>query len=90
MKTEIFANVWDAIEDSPAKAEEMTRRSDLMILLESYITRNELTNSQAAAVFGVAENCIAELMRGDINSFKMSSLISMAAAASLPWEATTK
>ena len=57
-----------------------------MIQLSSYVTRNKLTNAQAAILFGVSEVRVADLLRGDINNFELSSLISMATAANLPLE----
>jgi len=34
-----FANVWDALEDTPTKASNMTMRSDLLIALRQRIGR---------------------------------------------------
>jgi len=37
MSNDSFANVWDAIEDTPAEAENMKLRSALMMALEEHI-----------------------------------------------------
>ena len=37
MKREFFANVWDAIEDDPTVAANMTMRSDLLIALQQRV-----------------------------------------------------
>lgn len=90
MNTKIFLNVWDALENSPEKAQEMTQRSDLMIFLNRYITRNKLTNIQAACLFGVAEERIAGILLGEIDEFNLESLLAMAAAVNWPQEESIK
>ena len=41
--TKHFTNVWDAIEDTPALAENMKLRSSLMLALRDHIAREGLT-----------------------------------------------
>ena len=48
MKRESFANVWDAIEDDPAVAANMTMRSDLLIALQQRVESWKVTQAQAA------------------------------------------
>ena len=83
MKRERFANVWDAIEDDPAMAENLKLRSALMIELKRHIQREELTQAQAATLFGVTQPRISNLMRGKIDAFGLDLLVKMAAAAGL-------
>jgi predicted XRE-type DNA-binding protein len=64
MSNERFASVWDAIEDTPAQAENMRLRSALMMALKDHITRKKLSQSQAAKVFGVTQPRVSDLMRG--------------------------
>jgi predicted XRE-type DNA-binding protein len=90
MANESFTSVWDAIEDTPAQAENMRLRSGLMIALEQYIEREGLTQSQAAKVFGVTQPRISDLMRGKIGLFGLDSLVNMAAAAGLHIELRVK
>jgi len=78
-----FASVWDAIEDTPAEAENMKLRSALMIALKQHIARMGLSQSQAAKRFGVTQPRISDLLRGKINLFGLDSLINMAAVAGL-------
>ncbi|MDR0780666.1 MAG: XRE family transcriptional regulator [Pseudomonadales bacterium] len=78
-----FASVWDAIEDTPAEAENMKLRSALMIALKQHIARMGLSQSQAAKLFGVTQPRISDLMRGKISLFSLDTLISMAVAAGL-------
>jgi predicted XRE-type DNA-binding protein len=83
MTTQRFASVWDAIEDTPAEAENMKIRSQLMVQLKSYITRSGLSQGDAAKVFGVTQPRVSDLMRGKINLFAIDALVNMAAAAGL-------
>ncbi len=48
MSKKRFANVWDAIEDTPAQAENMKLRSALIMALNDHIARTGLSQSEAA------------------------------------------
>jgi predicted XRE-type DNA-binding protein len=78
-----FASVWDAIEDTPAEAENMKLRSALMMALKAHLTRTALSQSEAAKLFGVTQPRVSDLMRGKINLFGLDALVNMAAAAGL-------
>lgn len=78
-----FANVWDALEDTPAEAANMKLRSALMIALKDHIARTGLTQSQAAKLLGVSQPRISDLMRGKIELFGLDSLVNMIATAGL-------
>ena len=86
MSKQRFDNVWDAIEDTPAQAENMRLRSALMIALKEHIAHEGLSQSQAAKVFGVTQPRVSDLMRGKIDLFGLDSLVNMAAAAGLHLE----
>ena len=83
MSKKRFANVWDAIEDTPAQAENMKLRSTLMMALKDHIVRSELSQSEAAKLLGVTQPRISDLMRGKIDLFGLDTLVNMAAAAGL-------
>lgn len=83
MSNEQFSNVWDAIEDTPEKAENMKLRSSLMMALKTHVVRNGLNQSQAAQIFGITQPRISDLMRGKINLFSLDALVNMATAAGL-------
>jgi predicted XRE-type DNA-binding protein len=78
-----FENVWDAIEDTPALAENMKLRTSLMLALKDHIAREGLTQSQAAKIFGVTQPRISDLMRGRIDLFAIDTLVNMLATAGL-------
>jgi predicted XRE-type DNA-binding protein len=83
MTNEQFASVWDAIEDTPEAAENMKLRSSLMLALKNYLVRANISQAQAAKLFGVTQPRISDLMRGKINLFALDALVNMAAAAGL-------
>jgi predicted XRE-type DNA-binding protein len=83
MSKQRFASVWDAIENTPEEAENMKLRSVLMAALKQRIARSEMTQAQAAQLFGVTQPRVSDLMRGKINLFALDALVNMAAAAGL-------
>jgi len=86
MSNQRFASVWDAIEDTPEEAENMKLRSALMMELKSHLIRTNMSQVQAAKLFGVTQPRISDLMRGKINLFGLDALVNMAAAAGLQIE----
>lgn len=83
MNKQRFANVWDAIEDTPEEAENMKLRSILMTALKHHLARTEMSQEQAAKLLGVTQPRVSDLMRGKINLFGLDSLVNMATAAGL-------
>ena len=83
MTNERFASVWDAIEDTPAQAENMKLRSALMMALKDHIASEGLSQGRAAKVFGVTQPRVSDLMRGKIELFGLDTLVNMLAAAGL-------
>ncbi|RQR58773.1 XRE family transcriptional regulator [Burkholderia sp. Bp9002] len=83
MTKQRFPSVWDAIEDTPAEAENMKLRSELMVALKHHITRMEISQAQAAQLLGITQPRVSDLMRGKINLFGLDTLVNMATAAGL-------
>jgi predicted XRE-type DNA-binding protein len=83
MSKKRFANVWDAIEDTPAQAENMKLRSALIMALKDHIDRAGLSQSEAAGLLGVTQPRISDLMRGKIELFGLDTLVNMIGAAGL-------
>jgi len=79
MSNERFNSVWDAIETTPAQAENMRLRSALMMSLKEYVNREGLTQAQAAKVFGVTQPRVSDLLRGKIDVFGLDTLVNMVA-----------
>lgn len=76
-----FENVWDAIEDSSAEAARMKARAELMNALIELITKQGLTQAEAAKRLGVTQPRISDLMRGKIDLFSLDTLFDMLALA---------
>ena len=85
-----FTSVWDAIEDTPAEAENMRLRSELMMSLKKYIIDSDINQSQAAKLFNITQPRVSDLVRGKINLFALESLVNMAASAGLHVEISIK
>ncbi len=83
MSKQRHASVWEAIEDTPAEVENLKLRSELMMALKKHIARTEMSQAQAAKLFGVTQPQVSDLMRGKINLFGIDALVNMAAAAGL-------
>jgi predicted XRE-type DNA-binding protein len=75
-----FANVWDAIADTPEEAVNLTLRSDLMDEIEAIIKANGWTQKEAAKRCGVTQPRINDLLRGRISRFSLDALVNIAAA----------
>ncbi|MDX8535567.1 XRE family transcriptional regulator [Mesorhizobium sp. VK25A] len=83
MNNETFASVWDAIEDTPAEAENMKLRATLMMALEKHIRAKGWMQAEAAQRLGVTQPRVSDLLRGKINLFALDTLVNMAVAAGL-------
>jgi predicted XRE-type DNA-binding protein len=83
MSKKQYPSVWDAIEDTPAEAENMKLRSRLMTALKAHISRAELSQAQAGKLFGITQPRVSDLMRGKINLFGLDALVNMACLAGM-------
>ncbi|MDQ0423366.1 putative XRE-type DNA-binding protein [Peteryoungia aggregata LMG 23059] len=88
MSQETYASVWDAIEDTPAEAENMKLRAKLMMALEQHMLSSGWTQAEAARRLGVTQPRISDLKRGKIDLFALDGLVTMAVAAGLTVEMT--
>lgn len=78
-----FESVWDAIEDTPAQAENIKVRSALMIALKERIEAGGLSQANAVKLFGVTQPRISDLLRGKVTLFSIDTLINMLATVGL-------
>ena len=83
MERQAFDNVWDAIEDTPAAAANMTMRSDLLIALRNAVEGWGVTQADAARRLGVTQPRLNDVLRGRISNFSLVSLFSLAEKAGL-------
>jgi predicted XRE-type DNA-binding protein len=80
---QVFASVWDALEDSPIEADNMRLRSDLMITVRQAIEEWSVTQAVAARLLEVTQPRLNDLLRGRINNFSLDTLTVLAARAGL-------
>ncbi|MDI4236716.1 XRE family transcriptional regulator [Bradyrhizobium sp. Arg237L] len=83
MKKQRFASVWDAIEETPARAENMKLRAALMMALKDHIAKEGLRQAEAAKALGVTQPRVSDLLRGKIDLFGLDTLINMVGAAGM-------
>ncbi|KQT78504.1 XRE family transcriptional regulator [Methylobacterium sp. Leaf466] len=83
-----YASVWDAIEDTPAQAENMKLRAALMTALKDHIAGEGWSQVQAARILGVTQPRVSDLLRGKIDLFAIDTLVTMLSAAGLQVEMT--
>ena len=80
---QVFASVWDALEDSPAEAANMRLRSELMIAVKQAVAGWGLTQAEAARRLEVTQPRLNDLLRGRIGNFSLDALILLATRAGL-------
>jgi len=80
-KPQTFANVWDAIEDTPEEAAAMTARSDAMIAITAKVQAWKVTPREAAKRLGVTQPRLNDLLKGRIDRFTLDALLMMAERA---------
>ncbi len=83
MERQGFDNVWDALEDTPVEAANMTMRSRLMIAISERVSKWDLTQAEAAGRLGITQPRLNDLLRGKIANFSLDTLINLAAQAGL-------
>lgn len=76
-------NVFRDLGFDAAESENLRLRSDLMIALSKLITARRLTQAKAAAMFGVSQPRVSDLMRGRIDRFSVDTLVAMLGSAGL-------
>jgi predicted XRE-type DNA-binding protein len=72
------------------EAEHLRIRTVLMATLTRLIEERELTQAEAARVFGVTQPRVSDLVRGKIDLFSIDTLVDMLARAGMKVELTAK
>lgn len=83
MERQSFANVWDALEDTPQEAASMSMRSNLLIAVEQRVRSWNVTQAEAAKRLGITQPRLNDLLRGRITNFSLDTLINLATQAGL-------
>ena len=80
---QVFATVWDTLEDSPAEAANMRLRSELMIAIQEAVAGWGLTQVEAADRLKVTQPRLNDLLRGRAYKFRLDALVLLAERAGL-------
>lgn len=80
MKSKRFANVWDAICDTPEEAANLTARSELLSQISQIIKKSGWTQVEAAKRCRISQPRMSDLLRGRIDRFSLDALVNIATA----------
>ena len=83
MDRQKFADVWEALSDTPAEAESMRMRSSLLIAIEQKVAAWGTTQAEAARRLGVTQPRLNDLLKGKIEKFSLDTLIDLAGRSGL-------
>jgi predicted XRE-type DNA-binding protein len=89
MKT-MHEDIFKAIEDDPAVAENLRLRAQMMAMLRDAIKTRGLTQTAAAKLLNVAQPRISDLTTGKIERFTIDALVNMLARAGIFLEVERK
>ena len=78
-----YANVWDALADTPEESANMTMRSNLLIALQQKIKSWEITQAESARRLDLTQPRLNDLLRGKIDKFSLDMLINLATRAGI-------
>jgi len=79
-KIESYANVWDALADTPEEAANLRARAELMQQISAIVAENGWTQVEAAKNCGVTQPRINDLLRGRVSRFSLDALVNIATA----------
>lgn len=79
--TKSTGNVFEDLGFKEDEAESLRIRSDLMIAITKEIESRGLSQREAAALFGVTQPRVSDLVRGKIDLFSIDTLVNMLAKA---------
>ena len=88
--TKADGNVFADLGFGPEEAANLKVRSRLMMQLEDVIGARGMTQEEAAALFGVTQPRVSDLVRGKIERFSIDALVNMLATAGLSVEISVK
>jgi predicted XRE-type DNA-binding protein len=77
---QVFANVWDAIAETPEEAANLELRYQLMEMISDIVKQSAWTQAEAAKRCGVSQPRVNDLLRGRISRFSVDALVNIAAA----------
>ena len=88
MEAQTFADVFDALAETPAEAANMKARADLTAALADRVRSWDLSQEAAAARLAITRPRLNDLLRGKLGKFSLDALVNLTAAAGLTLELT--
>jgi len=76
-----FKSVWDALEDTPEKAENLKLRAELMNAVREVVDEMGRSQAEAAKQLGITQPRLNDLLRGHIDKFSLDALVNILARA---------
>jgi predicted XRE-type DNA-binding protein len=76
-------NVFRDLGFEQGEAENLRLRADLMLRVEAFVKRSGRTQREAAALLGITQPRLNQLLRGRIDRFSLDALVNMLARAGL-------
>ncbi len=83
-------NVFLDIGFSPAEAENLKLRAELMMRIEDFYRKSRMTQGEAAKRLGVTQPRLNDLLRGKIDKFSLDALVNMLGHAGMRVELKVK
>jgi predicted XRE-type DNA-binding protein len=90
VKRRRFDSVWDAIERSPDATGSLKLRAEIAHGILAEVERRRLTQTRAAALAGVSQPRMSDLMRGRVDLFSLDALVDLAARLGLVAQVTLR
>ena len=86
MDSQSFANVWDALTETPAESAEMTARSNVLLAVQRVVASWRAAPEASAERLGIDTARLNALETGKIGLFSLDQLVGLAARAGLTVE----
>jgi predicted XRE-type DNA-binding protein len=81
MEPDSFADIFDALADTPAEAANMKARADLLAGIRDRVKSWDLPQEQAASRLGLIRPRLNDLIRGKLDKFSLDALVNIATSA---------
>lgn len=81
--TRSSGNVFRDLGFGKAEAENLRLRSELMMRIEQFYRRSEMTQADAAKILGLTQPRLNALLKGKIGLFSLDALVNVASRAGL-------
>lgn len=82
-RIQVFASVWDALEETPEDAANMRLRSELALAVRAVVEGWGITQVEAARRLGVTQPRLNDLLRGRLVRFSLDALVGLTERAGL-------